>query len=115
MPVEAGQHALKLRGTAEKGLVAEKEQPVLVEGIAAILFQVADTVDPVELGGETIYDVRVVNQGSKAASNVRMAVELPAELKPLAAEGPTRYSVQGNVIRICRRRPRRRIAFASRP
>ena len=78
MPVEAGQHAIKLRGTAQKGLVVEKEQPVLVEGIAAILFQVADTVDPVEVGGETTYEVRVVNQGSKAAANVRLAVDLAA-------------------------------------
>ena len=91
MPVEAGQHALRLRGTAQKGLIVEKEQPVLVEGIAAILFQVADTVDPIEIGGETTYEVHVVNQGSKAAANVRLAIDLPPELKPLAAEGPTRY------------------------
>jgi uncharacterized repeat protein (TIGR01451 family) len=98
MPVEPGQHALKLRGTADKGLIAEKEQPVLVEGIAAILFQVADSVDPLEIGGQTTYEVHVVNQGSKAASNVRMTVDLPAELKPVAAEGPTRYAVEGNRI-----------------
>jgi uncharacterized repeat protein (TIGR01451 family) len=99
MPVEPGQHAIKLRGTADKGLVAEKEQPVLVEGIAAILFQVADSVDPLEIGGQTTYEVHVVNQGSKAAANVRMTIDLPAELKPLAAEGPTRYMVEGNRIR----------------
>ena len=82
LPVEAGQHAIKLRGTAQKGLTAEKEQPVMVEGIAAILFQVADTVDPLEVGGETTYEVHVVNQGSKAAANVRLAVDLPPEMKP---------------------------------
>jgi uncharacterized repeat protein (TIGR01451 family) len=98
MPIEAGQHALKLRGTADKGLVSEKEQPVLVEGIAAILFQVADTADPVEIGGETTYDVRVVNQGSKASTNVRLIVDLPQELKAIAAEGPTQYAVEGNRI-----------------
>ena len=78
MPVEAGQHAIKLRGTAQKGLTVEKEQPVLIEGIAAILFQVADTADPIEVGGETTYEVHVVNQGSKAAANVRLAVDLAA-------------------------------------
>ncbi len=96
MPVEPGQHALKLRGSADKGLVVEKEQPVMVEGLAAILFQVADTADPLELGGETTYEVRVVNQGSKAAANVRLAVDLPAELKAVAAEGPTRHTITGN-------------------
>jgi hypothetical protein len=98
MPVEAGQHALKLRGTAEKGLIAEKEQPVMVEGIAAILFQVSDTADPVEVGGETTYEVHVVNQGSKASANVRLAIDLPPELKPVAADGPTRHLVEGTRI-----------------
>ena len=98
MPVEAGQHALRLRGTAQKGLIVEKEQPVMVEGIAAILFQVAETADPVPVGGETTYEVHVVNQGSKAAAKVRLAVDLPPELKPLAAEGPTRYGLAGNRV-----------------
>ena len=98
MPVEAGQHAIKLRGTAQKGLTAEKEQPVLIEGLAAILFQVAKTADPIEVGGETTYEVHVVNQGSKAAGNVRLSIDLPPELKPVAAEGPTRYCVEGERV-----------------
>ena len=98
MPVEAGQHSIKLRGTAQKGLAVEKEQPVTVEGIAAILFQVADAVDPIEVGGETTYEVHVVNQGSKAAANVRLAIVLPPEVKPLAAEGPTRHVLDGDRV-----------------
>ena len=98
MPIEPGQQALKLRGTADKGLISEKEQPVLVEGIAAILFQVSDTADPVEVGGETTYEVHVVNQGSKASANVRLAIELPPELQPVAAEGPTRHVLEGTRI-----------------
>jgi hypothetical protein len=70
----------------------------LVEGIAAILFQVADTADPIEVGGETTYEVRVVNQGSKAAANVRLAVDLPPQVKAVAAEGPTRNAVDGNHV-----------------
>lgn len=98
LPVEAGRHELKLRGTAQKGLVVEKDQPVLVEGIAAMLFQVADTADPIEVGGETTYEVHVVNQGSKAAANVRLAVDLPPQMKPVAAEGPTRNTLDGNRV-----------------
>jgi uncharacterized repeat protein (TIGR01451 family) len=98
LPVQPGQHAIKLRSTAQKGLAAEKEQPVMIEGIAAIFFQVADSNDPIEVGGETTYEVRVVNQGSKAASNVRLEVILPPELKPLAAEGPARHSLDNNRV-----------------
>jgi len=98
IPVEIGRHALKLRGTAQKGLVVEKEQPVIVEGIAAIHFQVSDTVDPLEVGGETIYEVRVTNQGTKAAGNVRLSVLLPPQLQPLAAEGPSSHVLEANRI-----------------
>ena len=71
---------------------------MVVEGIAAVLFQVADSVDPIEVGGETTYEVHVVNQGSKAASNVQLTAVLPAEMQPLAADGPTRHAVQGNSV-----------------
>ena len=98
LPIEAGQHAIKFRGMAQQGLTAEKEQPVMVEGVAAILFQVAETADPIEVGGETTYEVHVVNQGSKAASNVRLSIALPPELKPLAVEGPTRHTLDGERV-----------------
>lgn len=98
MPVEAGQHAIKLRGTAQKGLTIEKEQPVNVEGIAAILFQVSDSTDPIEVGGESTYEVHVVNQGSKAATNVQLAIDLPPELKAIAAEGPSRNRTEGSRV-----------------
>lgn len=98
MPVEAGQHAIRLRGTAQKGLVIEKQQPVQVDGVAAMLFQVTSNTNPVEIGGETTYEVHVTNTGSKAASNVRMSVLLPPELQPLAAEGPTRHGLDANRV-----------------
>jgi uncharacterized repeat protein (TIGR01451 family) len=98
MPVEAGQQSIKLRGSAQRVQAVEREQPVVIEGIASVLFQVADSVDPIEVGGETTYEVRVVNQGSKAASNVQLTAVLPPELQPLSADGPTRYAVQGNTV-----------------
>ncbi|MCC6126337.1 MAG: DUF11 domain-containing protein [Pirellulales bacterium] len=98
LPVETGQQSIKLRGSAQKVQSIEKEQPVVVEGIAAVMFQVADSVDPIEVGGEATYEVRVVNQGSKAAGNVQLMAALPPEMQPLSAEGPTRYAVQGNNV-----------------
>jgi uncharacterized repeat protein (TIGR01451 family) len=98
LPVEPGEQSLRIRSTAERGATAEAEQPVVIEGIAAIHFQVADLVDPVEVGGETTYEVRVVNQGSKASSNVRLALLFPPEMRPTAAEGPTRHTIEGNRV-----------------
>ncbi len=98
LPIEAGEQTIHLKGTAAKGLVAEQKQPVMVEGIAAIMFTVADTNDPIEIGGETTYEIRVVNQGSKAATNLRVAVLMPPEMRPVAADGPTRNSVEGSRV-----------------
>ena len=44
------------------------------------------------------YVVHVVNQGSKASSSVRLAVLIPPEMKPIAADGPTRHVLDGNRI-----------------
>lgn len=99
MPIEAGEHTLRVEGTADKGLSDEMEEEILVEGVAAILFQVADVADPIEINGETTYEIRVVNQGSKAATNVQLVAVLPGELKALSAEGPTRHVLDGQQVR----------------
>ena len=98
LPVAAGQFNLKVRSVAQRGLVSEKEQPVLVEGLAAVKFQLSHTKDPLEVGGETTYEISVINQGSKASANLQIAVYLPPELRPLAAEGPTKYTIQDNKV-----------------
>jgi uncharacterized repeat protein (TIGR01451 family) len=98
LPVEPGQFSIKVHGAAQRGLVTEKEQPVIVEGLASVLFQLSHTKDPLEVGGETTYDISVINQGSKASNNLRITVSLPPELKPLAAEGPTRFNIEDNKV-----------------
>jgi uncharacterized repeat protein (TIGR01451 family) len=69
-----------------------------IEGLAAINFQLSDINDPIELGGETAYEVRVTNQGSKAATNIRLVAIVPSEMKPMGAEGPVRYKIDGQRI-----------------
>jgi uncharacterized repeat protein (TIGR01451 family) len=98
MPVEAGEYRLRYSGAASKGISVEKEHEVAVEGIAAILFEVVDVDDPVETGGETAYEIRVLNQGSKAATNVQIVATLPEGMRPVAAEGPTAHTLQPNQV-----------------
>lgn len=98
MPTEAGEHKLVLRGLAEKGVSAEKEQPVLIEGVAAIRFDLTSLANPIVRGSETGYEIRVMNQGSKAASNVRVSLLLPPEMRAIAAEGPTRHQLEPNRV-----------------
>ena len=99
LPIEAGEQLLKVESVAQRGLAAEQEEVVSVEGVAAILFQLADVADPIEVGGETTYEIRVVNQGSKAATNVELLATFPPQLKPRSAHGPTRDMISGQEVR----------------
>lgn len=99
MPVEAGQQTLEIEGKAQQGLTDEVKQDVLVEGLAAIMFEVRDAEDPIEVGGETTYEIRVFNQGSKAATNVQVLVTLPPGIEAISASGESRHTVQaGGVV-----------------
>jgi uncharacterized repeat protein (TIGR01451 family) len=98
MAVQAGDFQLVAEAAAAQDLFARREQPVEVEGVAAILFEVLDVHDPIELGGETVYEIRVVNQGSKTADDVQLVALLPPELKPIAAEGPVRHVIDGQRV-----------------
>lgn len=94
--LEQGPQKLVVQAKAERGLSARAEEQTLVEGIAEVLFTVVDVEDPIEVGGETVYEIRVVNQGSKAASNVQIGALLPEQLRLMDAQGATRHSAQGN-------------------
>jgi uncharacterized repeat protein (TIGR01451 family) len=99
MPVEAGEHTVEVEGKAQQGLADQTAQDVLVEGIAALMFEVKDRDDPIEVGGETTYDIRVVNQGSKSATGVTVRVAIPPEMQVVSAEGESRHALQaGGVV-----------------
>jgi uncharacterized repeat protein (TIGR01451 family) len=93
LPTEAGEQKLLIEGTADLGLMAKQEQAILVEGVASIIFQVVDVADPIELGAETTYEIRVENQGSKSASNIRVVGTAAEGMKLLSAEGPTKHGL----------------------
>jgi hypothetical protein len=99
VPIEPGEHKLRVAGRAQRGLADEVLQTVEVEGLAAVLFTVVDTADPIEVEGETMYEIKVINQGSKASTNVQILVQLPPDLKAVSATGPTRQQIEpGRVI-----------------
>ncbi|MCP4194340.1 MAG: DUF11 domain-containing protein [Planctomycetaceae bacterium] len=97
-PVEMGQYEIRAEGKSKTGLQASDDHAIAVEGIAALFFGLADQVDPIEVGGRTTYEIKVVNQGSKAASNVRIVALVPDGMKPVGAEGPTKEQVQGQKV-----------------
>jgi uncharacterized repeat protein (TIGR01451 family) len=96
MPVETGPQTLQVESRAQQGLTDKTQREVLVEGLAAIKFEVKALQDPIEIGGETGYEIRIVNQGTKAATNVQITAELPTGLKLISAEGETQHKTDRN-------------------
>jgi uncharacterized repeat protein (TIGR01451 family) len=98
LPIEPGNHKLKADGHAELGLQHTCEHEVVVEGLAELAFSVADLADPIEVGSETTYEVRVHNRGSKADSDIRVVAELPPGMVPATGDGPVPATVQGQRV-----------------
>jgi len=98
LPIEAGEQKLIVEGRADQNLAHRQEEQIEIQALAAIMFEVADVADPIQVGAETAYEIRVVNLGTRAADNVQLVAQLPAEMKGLSAEGPTRGVVEGNRV-----------------
>lgn len=97
-PTQPGEHVLRVEGRAQRGLEDIEEQPILVEGLAAVEFQVVDLSDPVEVEGEAAYEIVVKNGGTKAAADVEIVAMLPVEMQLVAAEGPTGHKMAGQKV-----------------
>jgi uncharacterized repeat protein (TIGR01451 family) len=70
----------------------------LWKGISAILLEVIDIEDPLQIGEPETYVVRVTNQGSKEDTNVRITADFPAEVTPVSTSGDTQGSVAGKKV-----------------
>jgi uncharacterized repeat protein (TIGR01451 family) len=98
VPLETGDQKLRVEGRADLGLTTAFEQTVSVDAAAELIHTISDLSDPIEVGSETTYEVKVVNVGTKSATNVRIAALLPPELKALSGEGPTRAANDGTRV-----------------
>lgn len=74
------------------------EAPLAVRGVPAILLEVVDLDDPIEVGANNTYEISVLNQGSADGTNVQITCVLPAEQEFVSADGPTRGTITGKEV-----------------
>lgn len=95
LPVETGEQKIVVEGQGSLETSAVAEHAVSVEALAELSFEIADKSDPIEVGKEALYEVKVVNKGSKTATNIQIVTIFPPDMKPVAGDGPSRAEVAG--------------------
>jgi len=70
----------------------------MITGIPAILLEVGDISDPIELGTNTTYVITATNQGSLAGTNIRIACALEDEVEYVSSTGPTEGTHSNGII-----------------
>lgn len=98
MPIALGSQKIVAAARTTAGLSDQIGHTVEVEGLAALAFEVADSEDPIEVGGVSEYVIRVANQGTKPASGVRVSATLLGDMEPVDARGPSPHRVDNLTI-----------------
>jgi uncharacterized repeat protein (TIGR01451 family) len=98
MPTQNIQPAGGAAKPAGRVLQAKGETAIKAEGVAAVRFEVKDLDDPVEVGKEAVYEIRVTNQGTGACTNVQLLAALSDGTTFTGANGPTQVKAQGQTL-----------------
>lgn len=98
LPVEPGDHAIRLEARADLSTVANAEKKVSVDTMAELTFAISDAADPIEVGSNTAYEVKLANVGTREDTNVQVSVKLPAGMQLVEAEGQTSSDGQGGIV-----------------
>ncbi|MGL5094043.1 MAG: hypothetical protein ACRDD1_00540, partial [Planctomycetia bacterium] len=84
--------------TADGGRRDSPESCIELRGVAALLTEVVDRLDPLPIGGETTYAVRVTNQGTQPLTDLVLECEVPPGMEFVAAEGAVGHDVKGRKV-----------------
>jgi len=77
---------------------ANASAQTVVAGIPAILLECVDEEDPVEVGSQETYVIKVTNQGSAKDTNIDIVCTIPPEQTYVSSSGPTKATLKGNVL-----------------
>ena len=102
--INAGPKAGDLTITAEVVTPCDLDQDleatatVALQTLTAYQIDVIDTKDPVRVGEQTTYKVRVLNQGSSQNAPVNLKGVLPQGFEFVSSNGPSQVTAQGQTL-----------------
>ncbi len=96
--IQEGAHKSAVVAEAARGAKGAGELMTRVESAAALTMQIRDLDDPIEIGGEASYEIRIANQGTKDAADVELRALVPREMSVVSATGPATHRAEGQEI-----------------
>jgi uncharacterized membrane protein len=94
----AGHLAVRAVAQAGSRLTSRAEAVMQAEGVPALLFEVVDLEDPIEVGKETTYEIRIVNTGTMHCTNVKISAAMSEGLVPGAITASVSHKVVGQTL-----------------
>ncbi len=98
VPLQAAQIAFAATAENPAGKVVKTRCDTQAAGIPAILLETADLEDPIEVGHEVIYEIKVTNQGSAPGTNLKVTCPLPDSEEFVSGTGPTPVQEQDRTV-----------------
>jgi len=95
---QTGEFMHHIQATGEGGTMASAKATTRVDGSSKVVMEVADTDDPVEVGSQTAYEIRIRNDGSMASKGIRIACELPEGVELIDTKGPSDAFIEKGVL-----------------
>ena len=96
---QGGTFCNRVSATTSEGLTSSAEACTLWRGLPAMLLEMVDDPDPIQIGELTTYTIRITNQGFANDGNVGMTVNFPPQITPVSAAGATAGVILGKSVR----------------
>jgi uncharacterized repeat protein (TIGR01451 family) len=97
-PSKAGTQKNTTTATATCARVVSVSTATNVDTISAILLEVIDLSDPIEVGKDVTYVITATNQGSAPATNIVIKATLEKSMEYVGNSGTTRGAASGNTV-----------------
>ena len=116
VPTIPGDHRLAATAESARGIRSESMVTTRVEGLSNLILDVANADNPVEVGADATYEIRIANGGTKAETNLELTCTLPenVEFKDAHSAANSKHRVDGREVifeTIPRLAPRSEVIF----
>jgi uncharacterized repeat protein (TIGR01451 family) len=96
VPAEVGERLSTVTASNPQGNEVQAQSRLLVAGFSSLKIDVAHDGAPVPIGEDVALRLSIKNRGTAPASQVKMLIEVPPQMRFVNAKGPVKYRVVGD-------------------